>query len=299
MQRAIADALVYSEVRQSLGGRMRFFISGSAPLAREIAESLYGMGIRVVEGYGLTETAPVITLNRIDDLCFGSVGRPIAGVEVRLAGDGEIETRGPSVMRGYLNDEEATREAMHDGWFATGDIGRFDEHGCLVITDRKKEVLKTSGGKMVAPQPIENLLRADRFIGQAVVIGDRRHFISALIVPNFEMMRSYAALKGIGEESMTSLLRHPRIVDLIERRIGAINARLPRYERVRAFRLLDRDFTVEAGEITPTLKPRRKVIEERYRALIDAMYAAPPPGAAAPVTEPPGTPPHGREGTGF
>ncbi len=292
-QRAVADALVYSEVRASLGGRMRFFISGSAPLSREIAEPLYGMGIRILEGYGLTETSPVITLNRLDDLCFGSVGRPIAGVEVRMAGDGEIETRGPSVMRGYFNDEAASREAMRDGWFATGDIGRFDAHGCLIITDRKKEVLKTSGGKMVAPQPIENRLRADRFIGQAVVIGDRRHFISALIVPNFEMMRSYAALKGIGETGMASLLRHPRIINLLERRIAAINKDLPRYERVRAFRLLDKDFTVEAGEITPTLKPRRRVIEERYRGLIDAMYAAPPPGAGAPNAAPPG-----REGTG-
>ena len=176
-------------------------------------------------------------------------------------------------MRGYYADEQATREVLHDGWFKTGDIGRFDKHGCLVITDRKKEVLKTSGGKMVAPQPIENLLRADRFIGQAVVIGDRRHFISALIVPNFDQIRSYAVLKGIAETDIGALLRHPRVLNLFERRIAAINERLARYERVRGFRLLEREFTVEAGEITPTLKPRRKVIEERYRAAIESMYA--------------------------
>jgi long-chain acyl-CoA synthetase len=185
-------------------------------------------------------------------------------------------------MRGYYGDETATREVLRDGWLATGDIGRFDEHGCLVITDRKKEVLKTSGGKMVPPQPIENLLRADRFIGQAVVIGERRHFISALIVPNFDQIRSYAVIKGIAGTDVAALLRHPRIVNLFERRIAALNERLPRYERVRRFRLLEREFTVEAGEITPTLKPRRKVIEERYRSLIESMYTGADPAGGEP-----------------
>jgi len=280
LQRRIADRLVYRAVRERIGGRLRFFVSGSAPLQRGIAEDLNGMGIVIYEGYGLTECSPVITLNTPASLCIGSVGRPIDGLEVRLAEDGEIQVRGPSVMRGYHNDPAATREAIVDGWLLTGDIGRFDGHGCLVITDRKKEVLKTSGGKMIAPQPIESLLRADRFIGQAVVIGERRRFLSALIVPNFDQIRSYAVIKGIAGTEIAALLRHPRVLDLFERRIAAINERLARYERIRRFRLLDREFTTEAGEITPTLKPRRRVIEERHRALIEAMYAEGPAAAA-------------------
>jgi long-chain acyl-CoA synthetase len=192
-------------------------------------------------------------------------------------------------MRGYFHNEAESREVLQDGWFKTGDIGRFDAHGCLVITDRKKEVLKTSGGKMVAPQPIENLMRSDRFIGQAVVIGERRHFISALIVPNFDQIRSYAVIKGIDEPDMGALLRHPRILNLFERRIAGINQRLARYEQVRQFRLLDREFTVEAGEITPTLKPRRKVIEERYRAAIESMYAETDARGGRPRERTPGT----------
>jgi long-chain acyl-CoA synthetase len=188
--------------------------------------------------------------------------------------------RGPSVMRGYYKNDEATRESIVDGWLLTGDIGRFDGHGCLVVTDRKKEVLKTSGGKMIAPQPIESMLRADRFIGQAVVIGERRRFLSALIVPNFDQIRSYAVIKGIAETEIAALIRHPRVVDLFERRIAAINERLARYERIRRFRLLDREFALEAGEITPTLKPRRRVIEERHRALIEEMYVEGPAAAA-------------------
>lgn len=274
---ALAGRLVYAKVQERFGGRLRFFVSGSAPLSPALAEVLSGMGIRIVEGYGMTECAPVIAVNRLDHICLGSVGPPIDGIEVRLAADGEIQVRGDSVMRGYWNDPESTREALMDGWLLTGDIGRFDPHGCLVITDRKKEVLKTSGGKMVAPQPLENLLRADRFIGQAVVLGDRRHFISALLVPDFEMLRSYAAHKGLGVIEPADLLRHPRVLDLFTRRVAAINETLARYERIRKFRLLDRDFTVEAGEMTPTLKPRRKVIEERYRAVIEDMYAEAPP----------------------
>jgi long-chain acyl-CoA synthetase len=279
--RAVADRLVYARLRGRLGGRLRFFISGSAPLGVEMARMFLGMGIRIVEGYGMTECSPVIAVSRLDAICVGSVGPPLDGLEVRIADDGEIVVRGPSVMRGYWNNDEATRETLQDGWLLTGDIGRFDAHGCLVITDRKKEVLKTSAGKMVAPQPIENLLRADRFIGQAVVIGDRRNYLTALLVPNFDQIRSYAALKGLPEAPMPDLLKHPRVLDLFERRVAAINERLARFERIRKFRLLERDLTVEEGEITPTLKPRRKVIQARYRDLIDEMYAEPPPLAAA------------------
>jgi long-chain acyl-CoA synthetase len=272
-QRRLADRLVYGRLRDRLGGRLRFFVTGSAPLPREIAEFFHGAGIVILEGYGLTETSPVIAVNRVGSVCFGTVGRAIDGVEVRIADDGEILTRGPSVMSGYYNNEAATAEVMRDGWFCTGDVGRFDEHGCLVITDRKKELLKTSGGKMIAPQPIENLMRADRFIAQAMVVGDRRHFVSALIVPDFEQIRSYVAHKGLPEAPMEALLRHPRIIDLLERRIARINERLPRYEQIRAFRVLDREFSVERNEITLTLKLRRKVIEEQYRDRIEEMYA--------------------------
>ncbi len=285
LQQALADRLVFRAMRARLGGRLRFFVSGGAPLSREIAEVFLGMGVIILEGYGLTETSPVIAVNRVDTVCPGTVGRPIEGVEVQIDETGEILTRSPSVMKGYYNNEEATREVIVDGWFHTGDIGHLDERGCLVITDRKKEILKTSGGKMVAPQYLENLLLTDRFIAQAVVVGDRRRFISALVVPSFEMMRSYAALKGIEYNGMDDLLRHPRIVDLIRRRIARVNDRLARYEKIKAFRILEREFRPEAGEITPTLKVRRKVIEERYRDRIEEMYAEagpPDPEAAAP-----------------
>jgi long-chain acyl-CoA synthetase len=274
---ALAARLVYAAILERFGGRLRFFVSGSAPLSPALAEILGGIGLRIVEGYGMTECAPVIAVNRLDRICIGSVGPPIDGIEARLAPDGEIEVRGDSVMSGYWNDPDSTREILRDGWLLTGDIGRFDAHGCLVITDRKKEVLKTSGGKMVAQQPIENLLRADRFIAQAVVLGDRRNFIAALLVPDFEMLRSYALHKGLGIIEPADLLKDPRVLDLFARRVAAINENLARFERVRRFRLLDRDFTVEAGEMTPTLKPRRKVIEERYRKVIEDLYAGPPP----------------------
>jgi long-chain acyl-CoA synthetase len=274
---AVAARLVYAQVLERFGGRLRFFVSGSAPLSPALAEILGGMGLKIIEGYGMTECAPVIAVNRLERICIGSVGPPIAGIEVRLAADGEIEVRGDSVMRGYWNDPESTRETIRDGWLLTGDVGRFDAHGCLVITDRKKEVLKTSGGKMVAPQPLENLLRADRFIAQAVVVGDRRNFIAALLVPDFEMLRSYALHKGLGLIEPADLLKDARVLDLFARRVAAINETLPRYERIRRFRLLDRDFTADAGELTPTLKPRRKVIEERYRAVIEELYAGPAP----------------------
>ncbi|HEU4402871.1 MAG TPA: long-chain fatty acid--CoA ligase [Candidatus Polarisedimenticolia bacterium] len=274
----IADRLIYSRLRARLGGRLRFFISGGAPLSPEIAEFFHGLGILILQGYGLTETSPVIAVNRPESVCFESVGRPVEGVEVRIAEDGEILTRGPSVMKGYFRDEEATREALLEGWFRTGDVGRLDQHGCLVITDRKKEILKTSGGKMVAPQPIENLLKTDRFIGQAVLVGDRRHFIAALIVPNFDQVRSYAALKKITYADPGALLRHPRVRDLFERRIARVNERLARHEQIKRFVILERELTVEAGEVTPTLKYRRKAIEERYRPLIEEMYAESAPG---------------------
>jgi long-chain acyl-CoA synthetase len=272
LQRLAADRLVFRTLRERLGGRLRFFISGSAPLQAEIAEFFHGAGILILEGYGLTETSPVIALNRPQAFRFGTVGPPVDGVEVRVAEDGEILTRSPSVMRGYFGNDEATREAIRDGWFHTGDIGRIDADGYLTITDRKKELLKTSGGKFVAPQPIENLLRSDRFVQQAIVVGDGRHFVAALIVPAFDQLAHYARARGIPFDDPRDLVGHPRVHGLFEKRLTRVNVELPRYEQIKKFRLLAREFTQENGELTPTLKFRRKVIEERYRPIIDGMY---------------------------
>jgi len=268
----LTDHLVFVKVRERLGGRLRFLISGGAPLSPEIAEFFYAAGIRILEGYGLTETSPVIAVNTLDRTRIGTVGPIVPGVEVRIAEDGEILVRGPNVMKGYFRDEAATRAAIQDGWFATGDIGLIDPDGFLKITDRKKEVLKTSGGKMVAPQPIENLLKTDRFISQAVLIGDRRKFISALVVPNHAWIESYAKLKGIPYTRVEDLLENPRIVDLMRRRIEAKMAGLPSYETIKKFRLLPREMTPESGELTPTLKIKRRIVEKKYASEIESMY---------------------------
>jgi long-chain acyl-CoA synthetase len=268
----LADRLVFRTLRARLGGRIRFFISGGAPLSPEISLFFHAAGIRVLEGYGLSETSPVIAVNTLDRTRIGTVGPVLPGVEVRIAEDGEILTRGPHVMKGYFRDEAGTREAMEGGWFHTGDIGLIDADGFLKITDRKKEVLKTSGGKMVAPQPIENLLKSDRFIAQAVLIGDRRKFISALIVPEPAWLESYARLKEIPFRDLSELVDHPRVIDLFRRRIEAKMAGLPHYETVKKFRLLRRELTQEAGELTPTLKVKRRVINQKYADLIESMY---------------------------
>jgi len=255
-----------------MGGRIRFFVSGGAPLSTRSAEFFFAAGIRVQEGYGLTETSPVVAANTLERTRLGTVGPVLPGVEVRIAGDGEILVRGPNVMKGYFRNEEATREVMKEGWLATGDIGHLDSDGFLKITDRKKEMLKTSGGKLVAPQPLENLLRADRFISQAMVVGDRRQFIAALIVPDLAWMESYARLKQIPYRETDELLENPRVLDLYRRRVEEKMRGLPSYETVKKFRLLPRELTQEKGELTPTLKLRRRVIEERYAALIESIY---------------------------
>ncbi|HKB08538.1 MAG TPA: long-chain fatty acid--CoA ligase [Candidatus Polarisedimenticolia bacterium] len=266
------DHLVFAKVRDKLGGRLRFLISGSAPLATEIAEFFYAAGIRILEGYGLTETSPVISVNTLEKTRLGTVGPIVPGVEVRIAEDGEILVRGPNVMKGYFRNEAATQEAIKDGWFHTGDIGQIDPDGFLKITDRKKEVLKTSGGKMVAPQPIENLLKADRFIAQAVLIGDRRNFISALIVPNQAMIESYAKHKQIAYSTVDDLIKNPRVIDLIRRRIEAKMVGLPSYETIKKFVLLPRELTQDAGDLTPTLKVKRRVVEKKFASQIESMY---------------------------
>jgi long-chain acyl-CoA synthetase len=271
---AFADKLVYEKFREFFGGRLRHCITGGAALPDEIYLIFTGAGISIMQGYGLTETSPVISSNAPGAAKVGTVGKPIANVSVRIAADGEIEVSGPGVMRGYYHKEEATREAFTaDGWFRTGDIGHLDDEGYLVITDRKKELFKTSGGKYIAPSPIEQMLRGSRFISQAVLIGNGRKFPSALIVPNFEMLASYVKLKGLDGGTPAELCHNETILDLISRQIDAHTKQLAQFERIKRFALLERELSVENGELTPTLKIKRRVIEERYRGVIDKLYS--------------------------
>jgi long-chain acyl-CoA synthetase len=232
-----------------------------------------GAGITIYQGYGLTETSPVISSNNPMSSRLGTVGKPIRNVEVRIAPDGEIETRGPGVMVGYFNKPDATREAFtDDGWFRTGDIGEADKDGFLRITDRKKELFKTSGGKYIAPSHIEQMIRRSKFISQVVLIGDRRKFPAALIVPNFEMLESYAAHKGLNIKTAAEFCDHPRIIDLIERQIAEQTSELSQYEKVKRFVILENEMTIDGGELTPTLKVRRRIVDEKYKSVIDKMY---------------------------
>ncbi|MGA9364433.1 MAG: long-chain fatty acid--CoA ligase [Bacteroidota bacterium] len=270
----IADKLVYQKLKARVGGRIRFFVSGGAALAKEFGEFFEALGITIIEGYGLTETSPVITVNPIDDFKFGTVGKPIPGVEVKIAPDGEILTRGPHVMRGYWNDRDGTREAIErDGWFHTGDIGMFDSEGYLVITDRKKHLFVSSGGKNIAPQPIERLFLQNKYIDQFILIGDRRMFLSALIVPDFDSLKRYASSHAIGFHDESDLVRKEEIVRFMEKNIQEMQGDLSHYERVRKFTLLDKPLTIENGEITPSHKVRREIVEQRYADAIERMYS--------------------------
>jgi len=269
----LADRLVYSKLREKTGGRIRFFVSGGAALGREFGEFFEAVGLKIIEGYGLTETSPVISVNRLDAYRFGTVGMPIPGVEVAIASDGEILARGPNIMRGYWKNDTATSEVIdRDGWLHTGDIGVIDAEGFLHITDRKKHLFVSSGGKNIAPQPIENLFLGSKYIEQFMLIGDRRMFLTALIVPDFDSLKEYADARGIPYTNNADLASHPEINSLIETDIGDIQKDLANYERVRKFTLLERQFSIEDGELTPTQKVRRKIIEEKYSNLIDGMY---------------------------
>ncbi len=269
----LAEKLVFKKIRAATGGRLRFFVSGGAALPQEIGEFFEAMGILIIEGYGLTESSPVITCNRLDDYKFGTVGKPIPGVEVKIAEDGEILARGPNIMKGYYKNKKATEEAIDkDGWLHTGDIGEFDKHGFLKITDRKKHLFKTSGGKYIAPQQLESLFTRSKFIDQFVLIGDNKTFLSALITPDFEAIREYADAHKIPYDRVEDLAHHPEIYKLIEKDIQTLQKNLASYERIRKFVILDKPFTIEGGELTPTLKIRRKIIEERYSHLIKDIY---------------------------
>lgn len=274
LKHRVASSLVFTKWRHGMGGRIRIFVSGGAALSEEIGYIFVGAGLPIVQGYGLTETSPVITASTLEDNRIGTVGQPIRNVEVRLAADGEIETRGPNVMQGYWRKPEQTREVFtDDGWFKTGDIGTIDSEGFLTITDRKKELLKTSGGKYIAPQPIEQMIKGSRFVNQVVLIGNGRKFPAALIVPDWERLESYAKLKGIPAGTHEELCRHPRIIDLFERQIASLTPDLAQYERVKRIALLDHELTIESGELTPTLKVKRRVVDEKYRDVIDRIYA--------------------------
>jgi long-chain acyl-CoA synthetase len=273
LQQALAERLVFSKLKQRTGGRIRFFVSGGAALSRDLGEFFEAVGIPIIEGYGLTETSPVLAANRVDDYKFGTVGKPMPGVEIKVAEDGEILAKGPNIMRGYYNDPSTTGEVIDkDGWFHTGDVGMFDPQGHLMITDRKKHLFVSSGGKNIAPQPIESLFLQSKFIDQFLLVGDGRMFLTALIVPEFDILKNYAISGGIKFTMEADLTRNEDVRKLFEKEIQRIQKDLPTYERVRRFELLPEQLTVENGEITPTLKVKRKVVERKYAELIEKMY---------------------------
>lgn len=274
LKHAIASKLVFAKWHAAFGGRMRLLVSGGAALPEDLALIYVGAGIPIIQGYGLTETSPVITTSRIEDNRVGTVGTAIPHVEIRIAADGEIEVRGPNVMRGYYNKPEETRAVFtDDGWFRTGDIGNLDADGFLRITDRKKELFKTSGGKYISPQPIEQAIKGSRFVNQVVLIGAERKFPAALIVPMWEQLESYCKLKGIEVKSRREMCEHARIIDLMQRQIERLTPNLARYEKIKKVALLENEFTIEGGELTPTLKVKRRVIDEKYRDVIEKLYS--------------------------
>ena len=269
----LANKLVCDKFKANMGGRLRFFVSGGAALSRELAEFFEAVGILIIEGYGLTESSPVIAANKPDDYQFGSVGKIMPNLEVKIAYDGEILAKGPSIMKGYYKNKKETEKVLKDNWLHTGDIGVFDARGFLIITDRKKHLFKTSGGKYIAPTPIENLFTTSKFIDQFVVIGDRRTFLSALVVPDFESLKEYADANNIKYNNEKELIENEEIYKTVERDMSKFQKQLANFERIRKFVLLDKPFTIENGEITPSLKIKRKVVEQRYEKLIDNMYS--------------------------
>ncbi len=272
LKHKLADKLVFSKIREKTGGRLRFFVSGGAALARELGVFFEAVGILILEGYGLTESSPVIAVNRPYNYKFGTVGHTMPGVEVKIAPDGEILAYGPNIMSGYYKNKEETEKTVKNGWLHTGDIGVFDAEGFLMITDRKKSLFKTTGGKYIAPTPIENMFLGSKYIDQFIIVGDRRMFITALIVPDFEALKEYADAHRITYKDPIELTQMKQIYEMLEKDLGQFQRKLAGYEKVRKFTILEKPFTVEGGEMTPSLKLKRKVIESRYTNLIDEMY---------------------------
>ena len=270
----LASKLVFSKLKERVGGRIRFFVSGAAPLSAEIAEFFASLGMIVLEAYGLTETSPALTTNKLEKFKFGNVGPAIPNVQLKIADDGEILAKGPNIMKGYYKDPEGTAEAIDsDGWFHTGDIGELDEDGYLKITDRMKSILVTSGGKNVAPAPLENALVLSPYIEQVMIIGDQRNFLSALLVPNFEKLEAFAKEKSIPSRDREVLVKDPQVIELFEGEVETAMEPFARYEQVRKFVLLPREFTIDEGELTPTLKVKRKVVFDHFGEEIESIYA--------------------------
>jgi len=273
LQYRLADRLVFRKVRAAVGGRIRFFVSGSAPLAPALNRFFYSIGLKILEGYGLTETSPVTNVNTEDAFRIGTVGKAVPGTEIRIADDGEILVRGPQVMKGYHGKPEATAEVIDpEGWFRTGDIGELDEDGYLRITDRKKDLIVTAGGKNVAPQPIENRVKASSFVEQAVMVGDRRRFPSVLIVPSFDTLEAWARGRGLQWTDRAALLALPAVRVHLENEVEKGLKGLASYETPKKIALLPEEFTIANGSLTPTLKVKRRVIQERFKDVIDALY---------------------------
>jgi long-chain acyl-CoA synthetase len=274
LRNKLAEALVFKKLHRRLGGKLRFFVSGSAPLSKEIADFFWAAGITILEGYGLTETSPVISVNPPGRMKFGSVGLPISGVEVEIAPDGEILARGPNVMRGYWNKPKETKDAIDArGFFHTGDIGVLGSDGYLTITDRKKDIIVTSGGKKLAPQILEGRLKTNAYIAEVVVIGNRRSFPSALIVPDFEKLVSWCREQAIPADSRQAMAGNPKVQAFIMEQVETVNSEFAQYERIKRIALVADEFSIERGDLTPTMKVRRSVIESRYQHLIDELYA--------------------------
>jgi len=270
----VASRVVYKAIHQWFGGRVEMYVSGGAPLGIDLARWYADVGIRILEGYGLTETSPVIAVNEPQANKLGTVGKPLPNLECRIAEDGELLVRGPSVFKGYWQSPEETANAFESDWFKTGDIGNIDEDGFLSITDRKKDLIKTSGGKFVAPQPIENKLKMSPLVGHPVVIGNMRKFISVIICPNFPALEQWAGEQGIASTSREALIGNPQVIEAYEKIVADANEELAQFETLKKVLLVPDDFTVDKGDLTPSLKLRRRVIEQKYKQQIDAMYQA-------------------------
>jgi len=268
----LASRLVYSKIREGMGGRAQFFISGGAPLGRELADWYARVGIRIHEGYGLTETSPVIAVNTPQAHKLGTVGKPLTNIEVRIAEDGEILVRGPSVFKGYWNRPKETEEALVDGWFKTGDIGNIDAEGFLSVTDRKKDLIKTSGGKFIAPQPLENSLKHNALVAEAVILGEKRKFPAVLIAPYFPVLEDWARANQVVFSSRKELVFHAKVRELYEGIVADLNRELARFEQLKKVVLIADEFSSEAGTLTASMKVRRRAVEERYRQQIEEMY---------------------------